>query len=118
MLKEANVTIMVSNLEEVVQFYTDTLGLELKSRYGNQFAQVLCQGSIIAIHPAPPGAGPPTGSPNISIGFSVDDLDHAMAELRGKGVQFSEVSDDTQVRLAFFKDPNGTPLYLSQSKWR
>jgi hypothetical protein len=61
-------------------------------------------------------AHPEEGS--ISIGFAVDDLERAMGELSKKGVKFSRVSDDAQVKLAFFSDPDGYPLYLSQSKWR
>jgi hypothetical protein len=53
----------------------------------------------------------------MSIGFSVDDLDKSMGELKGKGVEFSDVKDDDQVKLAFLTDKDGTPLYLSQSKW-
>jgi hypothetical protein len=47
----------------------------------------------------------------------VSDLPATMDELKGKGVVFTRVTDDKQVRLAFFTDPDGTPLYLSQNKW-
>jgi len=40
-----------------------------------------------------------------------------MRELKAKGVQFSRTTDDAQVKLAFFTDPDGNPLYLSQNKW-
>jgi len=32
-------------------------------------------------------------------------------------VRFLRTTDDNQVRLAFFTDADGNPLYLSQSKW-
>ena len=117
MIKDANVTVMVSDMEKAVQFYTNTLGLKLKSRYGNEFAQVMAPGTTIALHPISQNGPKPGHSDAISIGFAVDDLDKAIAELKGKGVQFSRISDDTQVRLAFFTDPDGNPLYLSHSKW-
>jgi catechol 2,3-dioxygenase-like lactoylglutathione lyase family enzyme len=117
MIKEANVTVMVNSIDKAVRFYTDTLGLKLKARYGDQFAQVEAPGTIIALHPASMSGPTSRKSESMSIGFSVDNIDVAMNDLKGKGVSFSRISDDTQVRLAFFSDPDGTPLYLSQSKW-
>ena len=117
MIIEANTTLMVSDMERAVRFYTDILGLKLKARYGGQFAQVEAPGIIVALHHATKGGPQPGGSEGISIGFSVDNLDETMVELKGKGVQFSRTADDKQVRLAFFADPDGNPLYLSQSKW-
>lgn len=104
-------------MNRAIKFYTDTLGLKLKAHYGDQFAQVEAPGTIIALHPAAKG-GPKAGnSESLSIGFAVDNLEKAMAELKVKGVLFSKVADDAQVKLAFFTDPDGNPLYLSQSKW-
>ena len=117
MIKEANVTLLVKDMDKAVRFYTDILGLKLKAKYGNQFAQVEAPGVIIALHPAIEGRMQSGSSETISIGFSVSDLDTAMADLKSKGVQFSRTADDNQVRLAFFGDPDGNPLYLSQSKW-
>lgn len=52
-----------------------------------------------------------------SLESAVDSLDRAMTELKSKRIVFSGVSNDRQVRLAFFTDPDGNPLYLSQSNW-
>jgi catechol 2,3-dioxygenase-like lactoylglutathione lyase family enzyme len=117
MIKEANVTLIVSNVERAVRFYTETLGLKVKARYGDQFAQVEAPGTIIALHPSIENGPQPGKSESISIGFAVDKLESAMNDLKNKGVTFSRISDDVQVRLAFFTDPDGNPLYLSQSKW-
>jgi catechol 2,3-dioxygenase-like lactoylglutathione lyase family enzyme len=120
--KEANVTLMVGDMETTVRFYTVTLGLRLRARYGDHFAQVEAPGTIIALHPASDSRGTSAkkeqgGSDRMSIGFAVSDLQATMDELKGKGVVFTRVTDDKQVRLAFFTDPDGTPLYLSQNKW-
>jgi catechol 2,3-dioxygenase-like lactoylglutathione lyase family enzyme len=119
--KEANVTLMVGDMETTVRFYTVTLGLRLRARYGDHFAQVEAPGTIIALHPASDSGGSSAkeqgGSDRVSIGFAVSDLQATMDELKGKGVVFTRVTDDKQVRLAFFADPDGTPLYLSQNKW-
>jgi len=102
---------------KAVKFYTDVLGLKLKSRYGDNFAQVEAPGTTIALHPASKEGLDSSRSESISIGFVVDDLDRERAELENKGVRFLRMLDDAQVRLAFFADPDGNPLYLSQSKW-
>jgi catechol 2,3-dioxygenase-like lactoylglutathione lyase family enzyme len=117
MIREANVTVMVNDIEKAVRFYINVLGLKVKARYGDQFAQVEAPGTIIALHPVSGSGQMPGESESMSIGFSVDNLDKAMDDLKSKGVTFARVSDDVQVRLAFFTDPDGNPLYLSQSKW-
>jgi len=52
MIKQANVTMMVSDMKMAVKFYTGTRGLKLKAQYGDEFAQVEALGTIIALHPA------------------------------------------------------------------
>jgi catechol 2,3-dioxygenase-like lactoylglutathione lyase family enzyme len=116
-IKEANITVIVSDMTRAVRFYADALGLTLKRRYGDHFAQFEAPGTIIALHPAVKDGPQPGKSESLSVGFAVDNLDATMSELKGKGVAFSRVADDDQVKLAFFTDPDGNPLYLSQSKW-
>ncbi len=117
-IKEANVTVMVSDMNMALQFYVETLGLKLKSRYGDHFAQVQAPGVIIALHPASKQGPQPGREGSISIGFSVDNLESAIQELVAKGAKFtSGIVDDGQVRLSFFGDPDNNHLYLSQSRW-
>jgi catechol 2,3-dioxygenase-like lactoylglutathione lyase family enzyme len=119
MITEANVTVMVSDINRSIKFYVETLGLKLKSRYGDQFAEVECPGLTIALHPAFERGPRPGNSESLSLGFGVADIDGEVAKLKGDGVSFSRVSKDGPVTLAFFKDPDGNPLYLSQTqKWK
>jgi catechol 2,3-dioxygenase-like lactoylglutathione lyase family enzyme len=114
LIKEANVTVMVADMRKSIRFYTETLGLELKANYGDQYAQISAPGLTIGLHPANPDtSGPHTD--RISIGFAVENLDASMSELRGKGVEFSRVVDDRPTKLAFFTDSDGNQLYLSQT---
>lgn len=117
MIKEVNVTVMVGDMERAVRFYTETLGFRLKIRYGDDFAQIQAPGAIIAVHPFVGGGSQPAGQNGLSIGLAVDDIDRTVADLKGKGVSFTRISDDGPVTLAFFSDPDGNPLYLSRSKW-
>ena len=116
-IKDANVTVMVNEMDRAVEFYINTLGLKLKGRYGDEFAQVEAAGMTIGLHPANKNGPKPGDSGSLSIGFGVDSLDKAMAELKSRGVKFSQILDDNQVMLAFFTDPDGDPLYLSEIKW-
>jgi catechol 2,3-dioxygenase-like lactoylglutathione lyase family enzyme len=116
MIRGANVT-LVGDMERAVRFYTAVLGLRLKARYGDHFAEIEAPKTVIALHPAVKNGPQPGRSESLSVGFAVDDLEAAINELKSKGVAFSRVVDDAQVRLAFFTDPDGNPLYLSQNKW-
>jgi catechol 2,3-dioxygenase-like lactoylglutathione lyase family enzyme len=51
MLRDGNVTLMVSDMNSAIQFYVEKLGLMLKARYSDQFAQVVAPGLTIALHP-------------------------------------------------------------------
>jgi catechol 2,3-dioxygenase-like lactoylglutathione lyase family enzyme len=39
-IREADTTMIVGDMEKAVCFYTDSLGLKLKARYGDQFCPV------------------------------------------------------------------------------
>lgn len=109
-IQSANITIMVSNMDKAIQFYTVTLGMKLKNRYGDHWADIEGPGIAIGLHPA--GKDVKTGN-NLSIGLSVNDLQQAMLELQKKGVDV-KMHDDSKVKLAFFTDPDNNSLYLAQ----
>ena len=109
----SNVTVMVSNMDAAVKFYTETLGLKLKVRYGDHWAEIEAPGITIALHPK--GKDIKTGD-NLSIGFSANDFKQTVAALEQKGIKFNML-DDKQVLLALFTDPDGNALYFAQPKW-
>lgn len=115
----ALVTIMVADMDRAVRFYTETLGLSLKVRMGNGWAEIQAPGLLIGLHGLVPQAPPPRAGTSVSIGLGVADIEAAVATLQQKGVQFhGPIADGTAVRLAHFADPDGTPLYLSQETGR
>ena len=117
-IKEANVTVMVADMKRAIHFYVEVLGLELKANYGDQYAQVASPGVMIGLHPITKDDSSATASGNVSVGFGVDSLTAAMADLKAKGVTFSRVVEDRPTKLAFFTDPDGNPLYLSETaRW-
>jgi len=111
-------TIYVSDLDRAVRFYTETLGLKLRYRAGQGWAVIDAgNGLVLGLHGAHPGGPQPGRSGSISVGLSVTEpLDRVVAALSERGVAFrGPVRDDTQVRLAFFGDPDGNELYLTEA---
>src|SRR5256712_13599652 len=84
-LREGNVTVMVSEMNPAIQLYVEKLGLTLKARHSDQFAQVVAPGLTIPLHPADRQrrrSGKPAG---LSFGLRVDNLARTMNDLEGKG---------------------------------
>jgi catechol 2,3-dioxygenase-like lactoylglutathione lyase family enzyme len=117
MYKTGNVTLMVSDMDRAVAFYIQKLGLELKVRYGNDWAEVVGPGLTLGLHQAQGPIARSDPAIGISIGLEVDDLDAAVLELKARGVVFpAGVRETNELREASFADPDGTPLYLAQIK--
>jgi len=117
-IKEANVTVMVADMKRAIKFYVDVLGLELKANYGDQYAQLASPGVVIGLHPMTKDESHPAAPGNISVGFGVESLAAAIADLKAKGVAFSRIVEDRPTKLAFFNDSDGNPLYLSETaRW-
>jgi predicted enzyme related to lactoylglutathione lyase len=110
----SNLTIMVSDFGRAVQFYTDALGLTLKFRAGDEWAEIEGPGVSIGLHPAM-GHAPTGGGGGMSLGFQVPDIEAAMNTLKQRGIEFpSGWRQSGQLRLADFTDPDGSQLYLVQ----
>jgi catechol 2,3-dioxygenase-like lactoylglutathione lyase family enzyme len=111
--KKAYVTIMVDNLDKSVEFYNGLLGLYEDFRYGDSWAEMTTPGLTIGLHPKRPGAHGAPKENHISIGFEVKDIKAVSKELEAKGIEFQYQENEINF-LAFFKDPDGTHLYLTQ----
>lgn len=121
LLHGGNATVMVSDMDRAVQFYVDVLGLRLAFRAAGDWAQIDAgQGLLIGLHSAAHGGPTPGTMGSISVGFAVTGpIDGVIETLRGRGVQFrGPVSDQGFVKLAFFADPDGNPLYLAETPAR
>jgi len=118
MIHGGNTTIYVKDIQVSIDFYTKALGLELRMRAGNDWAEIDAgPGLIIGLHPAEPGSTPEPGvRGSVAIGLNVTrPLEEVVEELGQRGVSFpGPIVDDEHVRLAFCNDPDGNPLYLAQ----
>jgi catechol 2,3-dioxygenase-like lactoylglutathione lyase family enzyme len=113
-IKEANVTVIISDMDKAVRFYRDTLGLNLDFRRNNQYAVFKTQGLTIGLNPMQRGLEPGRCE-SLSIGFLVDNLDSVINELKGKGVVFSpNIIVEDPLRIAFFTDQDKNPLYICE----
>ena len=110
-LLECNVTLMVTDMDKAIEFYTGILGFKLKNRYGDHWAGIEGPNLSIGLHPM--GDKIRAGD-NFQIALRVENLDKAISELSIKGIHF-KIQDDTQLKLAFFNDPDGNVLYLTQT---
>jgi lactoylglutathione lyase len=100
-------------MKRAIGFYRDTLGMKVAREYGDEFCEIDAPGVRIGLHPG--GKSPlKEHSRHMSLGLRVDDLDAAMATL---GAKFGEMPRDPGLRVAYFTDPDGNPLYLVEVKW-
>jgi catechol 2,3-dioxygenase-like lactoylglutathione lyase family enzyme len=119
LIKGAKVIVMVASVERALRFYTRALGLALRYRRGDEYAEVEAPGLTLALlaserstHP-----GPAPTPVHCSIGFDVERLEGAMLVLRERGVQFApEIAEGDRERIAYFADEDGTPLFLREEK--
>jgi catechol 2,3-dioxygenase-like lactoylglutathione lyase family enzyme len=113
-ITSANVTLMVSDFSRAVSFYTDTLGLTLKTRYGDDWAEVQAPGLTIGLHPTGERGPSTIQATGLSIGLGVTGIEQVVADLQAKGIQFAPpgIIDTGVERLANFHDPDQAPLYL------
>jgi predicted enzyme related to lactoylglutathione lyase len=110
------VTLTVSDLEQAVRFYGDTLGLAKKYRFGD-YAGFDCGGVEIGLRTWGGLEGPRQGEPCVDL--AVDSVDDAYENLSAKGVAFVKEPEDVQwgARIALFEDPDGNTLQLTEIDW-
>lgn len=118
--------IICSDYERSKHFYVEVMGLRVvaetwrAARSSWKLDLALPDGSQVELFSFP-GAPPRPSRPEAQglrhLAFVVDDLDAAVAALRGHGVEVEPVRVDelTQARFTFFADPDGLPLELVES---
>ncbi len=101
----------VTDMDRAVAFYRDALGLELRMRHDNAWAEFEAGGIRIGLHGA-------VGETPIAHGgtavFEVGDLDLAKASLEELGVTFDAHLGEVPglARYASFEDPDGNSMQL------
>jgi len=117
MIKGGNATIYVTDMDQSVSFYTETLGLRLAFRAGDHWASIDAgDGLQLGLHPAGGHLPAPGTAGAITVGLAVDEpIEQVVSILEKRGVIVrGPVVDDGQLKLAFFTDPDGNELYLAE----
>jgi catechol 2,3-dioxygenase-like lactoylglutathione lyase family enzyme len=102
----------VADMNRAVDFYTGRLGLQLRMRHGNDWAEVDGGDIRIGLHGGPGADASPT--PGGTVVFEVDDLDLAKAGLEQRSLAFDEHLGEVPgyARYASFTDPDGNSMQL------
>lgn len=123
MLSKFNTTHFLgcSDLELIRKFYTDILGLEFKGQDGNQSVVFSSKNAVIRISVVQNF----TPQPFTVLGWNVVNIEETVIALRDKGVEFIVYDQFDQddlgiwsmgnVRIAWFSDPSGNILSVTQS---
>lgn len=112
-LLESNLTIQVRDMDKSIAFY-QSIGLSLKDRWGNHYAQLTGPGLVIGLHPSKADSNYALPG-HISIGFTVDKFDEAKTFLQNHSIDYTERKESGGIFL-HFSDPDGTPIYLIDPK--
>jgi catechol 2,3-dioxygenase-like lactoylglutathione lyase family enzyme len=113
-IKESNITINVKDLDSSISFY-ESIGLTLKNRWGNYYAQLAAPGVVIGLHPTS-DTNLTGNSGNVSIGFTGDDFEEAKTLLQKISIKLT-VRQEEGGQFLHFNDPDGTSLYFTKPKW-
>jgi len=115
MISGGNATVFVSNMDAAVQFYTQTLGLKLSNRFGDNWATVEAgKGLTIGLHPASSKYPAPGTKGAIMLGLEIDEaIENVVARLSEKGVRIKgSIARDEAGNFVHLEDPDGNEIYL------
>jgi catechol 2,3-dioxygenase-like lactoylglutathione lyase family enzyme len=114
MITGGNATVMISNMDAAVRFYTEVLGLKLTNRFGDHWATVEAgRGLTIGLHPASPKHPAPGTKGGILLGLEIDEpIEGVIDRLSKKGVRFDAIVRDPPGAFVGFEDPDGNSIYL------
>ena len=118
MINGGNASVYVSDMDRSVKFYTEGLGLALRARAGETWAELDAgAGLTIGLHPGevPRTVAPGTiGAINIELRVTTA-LEEVVDALKARGVSFNgDILDYDNVRLASLSDPDGNVILLAQ----
>ena len=114
-MKVRYATIIVQDMEESIQFYTEVMGFEIDSQHEP------VPGVVITLMKSEGDAmieliKSPTDEIGLySVGMDIEDLNATVKELKSKGAKITKEPVPISVgSLAFCEDPNGVKIALIQ----
>jgi len=113
-IKDCNVTIMVKDMDASISFY-ESIGLAIKQRWANHYAQLTAPGITIGLHPLADSVAA-IGSGSISIGFTTDNFEETTGHLQKLNINITARNEEGG-QFVHFTDPDNTSLYFIKPKW-
>jgi predicted enzyme related to lactoylglutathione lyase len=110
-IKAAQVYYYVSDMDKAIQFYTETLGLPLKIRFDNYWAEVDAGPITIGLHPTEDGKKPKQGGGG-TISFRVADIESFVEEIKKKGANVGKIQTPERGKFAMISDPDGNMIHV------
>lgn len=115
MIRGVHTMFFSSRPEELRAFLRDKLGFPACD-VGEGWLIFELPEADMGCHPVDAALGPPSGTHNIS--FYCDDIEKTVAELRYRGVEFTEeISDRSYGLVTHFKMPGDVQVQLYQPKY-
>jgi catechol 2,3-dioxygenase-like lactoylglutathione lyase family enzyme len=116
MIRGVHTMFYTSEPEALRAFFRDKLGFPAYDVGGGWLIFDL-PAADLGCHPVEKGeAGPPSGTPDIS--FYCDNIEKTVADLKAKGVEFTQpISDRGYGLVTFFKVPGDFEIQLYQPKY-
>ena len=112
-INSTNVTLMVNDMDTAISFY-ESIGMNLKQRWDNNYAMMTAPGLTIGLHPTE-DKNPNSGT--LSIGFMIDSIEEAKTLLDKNKIAHNAEDGGKSGIYLHFKDPYGTILYFVKPKW-
>lgn len=118
-LKATTVFFDVQNMDRAIRFYTETLGLQLKTRHGDQWAEVDAGTISIGFHATEDGE-PVTASGGGTVSFAVSNLESVVQTLKLKGADVGEIRNPPRGKFVMVKDSEGNYIHFIEfaKKWK
>jgi predicted enzyme related to lactoylglutathione lyase len=118
MINGGTASVYVSDMDRAIAFYTEAVGLKLRTRVGTTWAEIDAgNGLIIGLHPfsSEATAAPGTrGAINIELAVT-EPMEKVVETLTGRGVVFEgPIKEYEVVRIAMFLDPDKNLIMLGQ----
>ena len=113
--KVGAVILLVSNMDKSIKFYSDTLGLPIKTK-SKDWTEFFKNDTVLALHPARKKSKLKTGS-GVLVGFEVSDLSSTVKKLKERKVKFfKRPKDEPFGKHAIVQDPDGHLISIAEIK--
>jgi len=113
--KVGAVILLVSNMDKSIKFYSDTLGLPIKTK-SKDWTEFFKNDTVLALHPVRKKSKLKTGS-GVLVGFEVSDLSSTVKKLKERKVKFfKRPKDEPFGKHAIVQDPDGHLISIAEIK--